>query len=170
MNRESRLAGQGLTVGVFVLGVLFLGGGLIFLCAAAQNTARLPIALALLVIGGGLAAWAGLRWRKAQRLLPDVLDGQLIDLATSHEAELTLTRVVGALDVPEDAARSALARLEANGLCHQERRGGKTIYVFPGLKDSKVVRRCVYCGNEYSVREPLHKCSNCGGQLEVVKT
>ena len=41
--------------------------------------------------------------------------------------------------------------------------------VFPGLKESKVVRRCAYCGNEYTVRKPLHKCPNCGGHLEIVK-
>jgi hypothetical protein len=170
MTRGNRLPGQGLTMVALVLGILFLTGGLVFLCAAVQNTARLPIAVALLVIGGGLAAWAGLRWRQARQLSPDVLDGRIIDLATAHEAELTLSRVVSTLDVPDDVARAALARMEASGLCYQERREDKTVYIFPGLKDSKVVRRCVYCGNEYSVREPLHKCPNCGGNLEIVKT
>jgi hypothetical protein len=164
------MAGQGLTIAAFIVGALFLAGGLIFLCAAAQNAARFPIALALVVIGGGLAAWAGARWRKAKQLSPDILDDRIIDLATAHEAELTLSRVISDLDVPDDAARTALARLEANGLCHQERREGKTVYVFPGLKDSKVVRQCSYCGSQYSVREPLHKCPNCGGNLEIVKT
>lgn len=170
MNSRNRLAGQGLTIGLFVFGVLFLAGGLIFLCAATQNTARLPIALALLIVGGGLAAWAGTRWRRARQLSPDVLDDRITGLAASHDAEITLAQVVSALGVPDDAARAALARLEANGLCHQERREGRMIYVFPGLTESKVVRRCSYCGNQYSVREPLHKCPNCGGNLEIVKT
>jgi hypothetical protein len=143
---------------------------LIFLCAAVQNTARLPIALALLVLGGGLAAWAGVRWRRARQLSPDVLDDRITTLAAEHDAEITLAQVVSGLDVPDDAARVALARLEANGFCHPERREGREIYVFPGLQESKVVRRCTYCGNEFSVREPLHKCPNCGGGLEVVRT
>jgi hypothetical protein len=163
------MAGQGLTIAAFIIGALFLAGGLIFLCAADRPT-RLAISIALLVIGGGLAFWAGARWRKAKQLSPDVLDDRIIDLATAYEAELTLARVIGDLGVPDDAARAALARLEANGLCHQERREGKTVYIFPGLKDSKVVRQCGYCGNQYSVREPLHKCPNCGGNLEIVKT
>lgn len=170
MNREKGLAGQGLTIGAFLLGVLLLAGGLIFLCAAVQNAARFPLALVLLVAGGGLAAWAGMRWRKARQLTPDVLDDRIIDLAAANDAELGLSRVMGALDIPDDVARAALTRLEANGLCHQEHREGKTIYVFPGLQDSKVVRRCAYCGNEYSVREALHKCPNCGGNLEIAKT
>jgi hypothetical protein len=161
---------HGLTIAAFALGALFLAGGLIFLCAAVQNTARLPLALALLVIGGGLAIWAGLRLRRSRQLSPDVLDDQITDLAAARDAEITVAQVVSALDVPDEAARLALARLEANGLCQPERREDRTVYIFPGLKDGKVVRRCAYCGSEYSVREPLHKCPNCGGQLEIAKT
>jgi len=168
MNRN-RLAGQGLTLGLFLIGALFLAAGLIFLCAATQRPARLPISLVLLVIGGGLAAWTGLRWRRARQLAPDVLDGRIADLAATHDAEITLAQIVSLLDVPGDVARAALARLEANGLCHPEPREEKTVYVFPGLKESQVVRRCTYCGTEFSVREPLHKCPNCGGSVEVVK-
>ena len=167
---DRALSGSTLTVGAFLLGVLLLAGGLIFLCAAAQNTARLPIALVLLLLGGGLAGWAGQRWRRARQLSPDVLDDRITSLADRQDAETTLAQVVSALNVPDDAARAALARLESRGICHQERRGDKTVYIFPGLKESKVVRRCTYCGNEYSVREPLHKCPNCGGTLEIVKT
>ncbi len=170
MNNESRRPGQGLTLGLFFLGVLFLTGGLVFLCAAVQHAARFPLALVLLLIGGGLAGWAGLRWQRARQLAPDVLDERITALADRYDAELTVAQAVSSLNVPDEAARAALARLEAEGLCHPHRREGRTVYVFPGLKDSKVVRRCTYCGNEYSVREPLHKCPNCGGKLEIVKT
>jgi hypothetical protein len=158
------------TLIVLVAGVASLGAGLIFLCAAVQNTARLPIALALVVLGAGFAAWAGTRWRRARQLSPEVLDDRITVLAGNHDAELSLTQIVSTLNVPDEAARSALARLEAGGLCIQEHRNGQTLYVFPGLKERKVIRRCSYCGSEYSVREPLTKCTNCGGTLEIVKT
>jgi len=170
MNDPTKLAGRGSTLVLLIAGVFFLAGGLIFLCAAVQNPARLPIAALLLLGGGGLAAWAGLRWRKAQQLSPGVLAGRITDLALAHDAEIALAQVISALDVPDDIARATLADMETQGLCHRERRDGRTVYVFPGLKESKVVRRCSYCGSEYSVREPLHKCANCGGPLEIVKT
>jgi hypothetical protein len=170
MNDRNRWAGQGLTLGAFLVGAVCLAGGLIFLCAAVQNTARLPIALALLVLGAGLTGWAGVRWQKARQLSPDVLDDRITDLAASSDAEVTLAQIVSALDAPDDASLAALSRLEANGLCRQEHRDGTVVYVFPGLQERKVVRRCTYCGNEYSVREPLHKCPNCGGNLEIVRT
>jgi hypothetical protein len=170
MNRSNPLLGQGLTLAAFLTAVLLMTGGLIFLCAAVQNAARFPIALALLLVGGGLATWSGLRLRRARQLAPDTLDDRITQLAATHDAELTLAQVISALEVPDDAARVALARLEADGLCHREHREGRSVYVFAGLKESKVIRRCSYCGNEYSVREPLHKCPNCGGTLELVRT
>lgn len=170
MSRGNQAPAQLGTVIAFVAGVLSLAGGLIFLCAAAQNPARLPIALALVILGGGLAAWAGRRWQRARALSPDVLDDRITSLAAAHDAELSLAQIVSALNVPDDAARVALARLETSGICFQEHRSGRLVYVFPGLKESKVVRRCTYCGSEYSVRDPLTKCSNCGGTLEIVKT
>ena len=170
MDRPKSIPGGGPTLAAFLVGVLLLTGGLIFLCAAVQNPARWPIALALLVLGAVLAGWAGLRWRRARQLDPDVLDDRITALARSSDAEVTLAGVVGDLGVPDDAARAALARLEAAGVARQERRGDRDVYVFPGLQESKVVRRCTYCGNTYSVREPLHKCPNCGGTLEVVRT
>ena len=169
MIETDQLAGNSLAVGAFLIGALFLAGGLIFLCAAVQNTARLPLSIVLLLIGGALAGWAGLRLRRQRLLAPDVLGDRITTLAASHEACVTLSQVVAELNVPDEAARSALAHLEANGLCHQEQQGDRTVYVFPGLKDSKVVRRCAYCGNTYSVKEPLHKCPNCGGSLEIAK-
>jgi hypothetical protein len=175
MANESRMPGRvqggtlALSLALLGVGVLFLAGGFIFLCAAVQNTARLPIALALLVAGGGLAGWAGVRWRRARQLSPDVVNQRITDLAAAHDAEVTVALVVSELDIPDQAARTALARLEADGLSRRERREDKEVYVFPGLVESKVVRRCIYCGNEYSVRQPLHKCPNCGGQLELVK-
>lgn len=170
MSKQNHLPNQKLTLTGFFTGLLFLTGGLIFLCAAVDNAARLPIALALLLIGGGLVAWASLRLRRAQQLSPDTLDDRITSLAAAHDAELTLAQVISALDAPDDAARAALARLEADGMCYQERREGRTLYVFPGLKEQKVARRCAYCGNQYSVREPLHKCPNCGGNLEIVQS
>ena len=170
MADQVQVRGQGLTFGAVLVGGIILAGGLIFLCAATQDAARLPIAAVLLVIGGGLAGWSGIRWRRARQLSPDIIGQRITELADASDGEVTLSQVVSTLDVPARFARPALARLEANGLCRTEQMEGRTIYAFPGLKESKVVRRCTYCGSESSVREPLHKCPNCGGTLEILKT
>ncbi len=161
---------QVLIVIAFLVSVLMLAVGLLFLCAAAREPSRLWLALALIVIGGAVAAWSGLTWRRTNELRPGRLADRITELVRRNgQAEVTLAQIVGQLKVPTEAALAALALLKERGLAHLERRGDKEVYFFPGLVESKVVRRCPYCGNQYSVREPLHKCPNCGGALEVVE-
>jgi hypothetical protein len=169
MLRESRLAGSATTLALLSLGVLLLTGGLIFLCAAVEKPTRAPVALALLLAGGGLALWSGYRWRQARLRSPDLLGDRILDLAATHAGRLTLAQVISALDVTDEDARAAFAHLEAHGLSHAEHQGSKTVYLFPGLVQTQVARRCSYCGSEFPVRKPLHKCPNCGGTLDVVK-
>jgi rRNA maturation endonuclease Nob1 len=48
-----------------------------------------------------------------------------------------------------------------------ERREGAEYYVFAGLKQSRMVKKCPYCGNEYPVNTPGRTCPSCGGNLDV---
>ena len=157
-------------MGAFAISVILLALGLIFLCAATREPGRLPLSLILIVIGGGLAAWSALTWRREQQLEPERLADSIIDLARAGGgAEVTLAQIVAELNVPTEAAQRALGVLEGRGESRRERRVGKDVYVFPGLVEAKVVRRCAYCGSEFSVKKPLHKCPNCGGELELVR-
>ncbi len=153
-----------------VVAVVLLVVGLIFLCAATREAGRLPLSLILLIIGGGLAAWSALTWRREQQLEPEHLADSIIDLVRGRgAAEVTLAEVVAELNVPTQAAQRALGVLQGRGECRRERRADKDLYVFPGLMERKMVRRCAYCGSEFSVKTPLHQCPNCGGQLELVR-
>lgn len=155
---------------VLMISVVLLAGGLLFLCAAIRQPRRLLLAIALLAIGGVLAAWSGLTLRRLREVSPEHLSDRITALARAGgHAEVTLSQVVGELRVPDEAAAAALSLLESRGQCHGEHREGGEFYVFPGLKTAKVVRRCAYCGNEFSVKTPLHECPDCGGQLEVVR-
>jgi hypothetical protein len=157
-------------IAAFVVSVVLLVLGLIFLCAATREPGRLPLSLLLLVIGGGLAAWSALTWRRGQQLEPERLADSIIDLVRARGGtEVSLAQIVAELNVPTDAAQQALGVLEQRGECRRERGPEKDLYVFPGLMEVKVVRRCAYCGSEFSVKQPLHKCPNCGGELELVR-
>ena len=157
------------TVGIVVLVIsaALLALGLLFLCAATREPSRLLLAGALLVAGGGLAAWSGVTLRRLRELNPENLSDRITELARASDAEVTLSRVVAELGVPDEAAVAALNLLERRGQCHRERRGEREFYVFPGLKPSKVTRRCPYCGGEFSVKTPVYKCPHCGGDLRL---
>ncbi len=157
-------------IAAFVIAVVLLAVGLLFLCAATREPGRLPLSVILIVIGGGVAAWSALTWRRDQQLEPERLADSIIDLVRARGgAEVSLAQIVAELNVPTDAAQRALGVLEGRGECRRERGPDKDLYVFPGLMEVKVVRRCAYCGSEFSVKKPLHKCPNCGGELELVK-
>jgi len=161
---------RAILMAAFGISGVLLALGLIFLCAATANPGRLPLSVILLVIGGGVAAWAALTWRRDQQLEPERLADSIIDLArTGGGAEVSLAQIVAELNVPTEAAQRALGVLERRGECRRERRADKDLYVFPGLVEVKVVRRCAYCGSEFSVKTPLHKCPNCGGELELLR-
>jgi Zn finger protein HypA/HybF involved in hydrogenase expression len=161
---------RNVAIGIVLVAIVFSAVGLVFLCAATQQPSRYLPGFAFIGIGAGLAAWSGLSLRRWRALDPENLSDRITELARKGgQYEVTLSEVVAELRVPDEVAQAALDLLVSKGQCRREPREGRTIYVFPGLKESKVVRRCVYCGSEFSVKEPLHTCPNCGGEVQLVR-
>ena len=154
---------------VFVVFSIVLGTGLLFLCASTSVPERTPLAALLLVVGTiGAAATAYFysRWYGRQ---PGVLATRITDLADRGGGEIAVAQVISELRVPASVAQAAMDDLVQKGQAHSEGRGGQILYVFPGLKERKMVRKCVYCGSTFPVKQPLQKCPNCGGNLEMVQ-
>lgn len=163
MNRTTSYLVIGVSVVLLVVGLLFL-------CAATRNAARFPLALGLLVIGGGLAFWGGTSLRRTVALDAENLSDRISRLARqSGQGEVTLSQAVSALNAPDEAVEEALRLLVERGQAYPEYRQDREVYVFPGLRATKMVRRCESCGTEYSVKEPVYTCTRCGGKVEVVR-
>ena len=155
---------------LLVLAVTLLTVGLIFLCAASGNTTRLPVAIVCLILGAVLAVWVGLTARRLRELSPEQLSARIVSLAREGgHGEVTLSQVVAELKVPAEAAQAALDLLQSRGETVRESREDRLVYVFPGLREVRYIRRCSHCGSEYSLKNPLSECPRCGGQVEVVK-
>lgn len=172
METTDREIRQGQRLGsavLFLIAALLLAFGLVYSLAAIQNARRLLVSIPSLACGICLAAWLGLRWRRARQLSPQMLESRIVAMAAAEGAEVTIAQVISMLGAPEPLARASLQRLEAKGLCHPVHRDAATTYRFPGLEQRKVVRRCAFCGSQYSVRNPIRKCTNCGGELEIVE-
>ncbi|MBI5305887.1 MAG: hypothetical protein HY868_27410 [Chloroflexi bacterium] len=155
--------------GVFAVSVLVLAFGVLFLCAAMAVPERMWLALVLLALGLGGAGWSAWAYRKWASVQPAALSASITDLAAQNDGELALAQVMSAFDVPASAAQAALDELMSKGQCRREPRGERTVFVFPGLKEHKMVRKCAYCGSTFPVKQSLQKCSNCGGKLELVR-
>ncbi|MBN2004639.1 MAG: hypothetical protein JXA21_14885 [Anaerolineae bacterium] len=161
---------QQLITGSLVVAIILVTLGILFLCAAMQNSQRFWLAGVLLAAGAGLAIWSGRELRMLQTLKPEELGKRITALAAAGDAEVTLAQVVAGLHVSDEAALSALQYLSEQGVCHFERREEREVYVFPGLREGRVVRRCPYCGHEFGVRDAIHQCPNCGGTITIERT
>lgn len=159
----------GAIIALFV-GVVFLLMGLILLVAAINAPSRLLPAVAMLVVGAGLVGFGIWLLVRQKQLSADTLDDSILELAKRSNGEVTVAQVVSELRVPDMAARQALDLLESRREAMREWREDRAVYLFPGLKESKVVRQCTFCRSTFSVAQPIHKCPHCGGtEIELVR-
>lgn len=156
-----------LPLAAVILGGLIAIPGLVFLCAAIQEPQRLLMSAILLVGGGALALWGGRTMARQRALSPEKLAERITALARASDAETTVAQAVASLGAPHEAVIAALDVLRQKGEAYREMRDEREVFVFPGLLPGKVVRRCAYCGNSFSVKTPIHKCPYCGGVVEV---
>jgi hypothetical protein len=157
-----------LYLGVFLASALVLALGILFLCAAITVAERLPLALVLLVVGAIGAGWSAFAYRRWASLQPAALAARITSLAAVDDGEVALAQVMSEFGASAAVATTAFEELAQKGQCRRELRGDRVVYVFPGLKEHKMVRRCTYCGSTFPVKRPLQKCPNCGGSLELV--
>lgn len=153
---------------VFALGLLVLGAllallGLIFLLAPG----RAGTGLIMLVLGGAIIAFAASRLRAVQNLSPEGVEQQLQAAAAGSGGELTVTEAVAITSLSDGIVRQGLERLLHKDLVRLERRDGADYYIFPGLTETKMIKKCPYCGNEYPLKQAGRTCPSCGGNLEI---
>jgi hypothetical protein len=156
---------------VLILGGLMVGAGLLFLCAAMVRPERLALAIVLILVGGAGAAWAGLTWQHLNNIDPKRLADRIVEMARLQgQFETTAAEAVAELAAPAANVQQALELLQSRGEAVPEQREDRRVYVFPNLKESKVERRCPYCGAQFPVKQALSQCPNCGGNLELKRT
>ena len=160
---------------VLVVGGLMLGLGLLFLCASAAATEKMAIrfvlAALLIVFGGAGVAWAGTTWRRLSDIEPKRLADRIVEMVrTQGKFETTAAEAVAGLAASATNVQAALEILQTRGEIVPEQRDDRRVYVFPNLKESKIERRCPYCGAQFPVKQALSNCPNCGGNLELKRT
>ena len=156
---------------VLIVGGLMMGLGLLFLCASIREPQRLVLAALLIIVGGGGVAWAGTTWRRLSEIEPKRLADRIVEMAKLQgKFEMTAAEAVAELAAPAANVQAALAVLGSRGDAVPEQRDDRRVYVFPNLKESKVVRRCPYCGAQFPVKQAITQCPSCGGNIELQRT
>jgi len=148
---------------LLLLGVLLGFLGLVFVIAPG----RAGTGLVMLVLGIAIIGFAASRLKAMQALSPQGVEQQITRVAADSNGDLTVGALAGQTGLPEGAVRDGLQRLLDKGLAKIEWRDGIEHYVFAGLKQEKMIKKCPYCGNEYPVSQAGRTCPSCGGNLEV---
>jgi hypothetical protein len=156
---------------VLIVGGFTMGLGLLFLCASIRAPQRLVLAVLLIVLGGGGVAWAGTTWRRLSEIEPKRLADRIVEMVKLQgKFETTAAEAVAELSAPVANVQAALEILGSRGDAVPEQRDDRRVYVFPNLKETKVVRRCPYCGAQFPVKQAITQCPSCGGNIELQRT
>jgi uncharacterized paraquat-inducible protein A len=160
-----------MSVVVMLVGAVLLGLGLLFLCASIRAPQRMILAVLLIVVGAAGAAWAGMTYRRLSDIEPKRLADRIVEMVRLQgKFETTAAEAVAGLAAPAANVQQAFEILESRREAVPEQRDDRRVYVFPNLKESKVERRCPYCGAQFPVKQALSQCPNCGGNLELKRT
>lgn len=160
---------RSLAILLIVVSIVLITFGLIFLMGSGGKGTTILVGLALVAGGIVLAGWAVRRLRRLAQLDPERLATDIVELAKYQGGEVTVAQVQAEFDVPGNLAAQVLERLRSEGKCQVEHREDRTMYVFKSLLPTKAVKRCAYCGAEFSIRDAKRECPNCGAPLEIVK-
>ena len=148
---------------LLALGALLGLLGLIFLIAPG----RAGTGLIMLVISAVLIGLAASRLKAMKSLSPEGVEQQITAVAADAGGEVTVGAVAGVTGLEDGYVRQGLERLMRKGMVQVELRDGVDHYLFPGLKQEKMIKKCPYCGNEYPLAQAGRTCPSCGGNLEI---
>src|SRR5512140_2872010 len=109
-------------LGVFIISVLVLGAGVLFLCAAISLPERWPLALVLLGLGAAGAGWSAYAYRRWSGLQPAALAARVTNLAAENKGELGVAQIMSTLGIPAALATETLDTLVQQGQARREAR------------------------------------------------
>ncbi len=162
------MAKRGIIVILYVAGTALIGLALLFFIAASANPSRFWVAIVSSAAGIGAFVVASAMKRSADQSTPTLIDADVVRLAAKFDGKLTPDMLVSNLYVDRTQALESLARLQAKGSCRIEASNSGPYYVFENVKPKRMIRKCIYCGREQPLSQPIIKCPYCGGEVRVV--
>ncbi|MBU0609616.1 MAG: hypothetical protein KKI08_17145, partial [Armatimonadetes bacterium] len=107
------------------------------------------------------------RLKAMKSVSPEGIEQHITQVAADSNGDVTVASLAGQTGLDDAALRDGLDRLLRKGMVQVEVRDGTEHYLFAGLKQEKMIKKCPYCGNEYPLSQAGRTCPSCGGNLEV---
>ena len=142
---------------------------ILFFIASSSNSSRLATALVCGVAGiGSIVAGSAIK-KTVEQNTPALIDADVLRLAAKFDGKLKPDMLVSNLYITKGKALESLDRLAGKGSCRVEMGNDGAYYIFEGVKPKRMVRKCLYCGREQPLSQPITKCPYCGGEVKVVE-
>ena len=157
-----------LFVVLIIAGIAFAALSILFFIASSANSSR--VMTALIMAAAAIAAFvvSSVLKRNVDQNTPAFIDADVLRLASKYDGKLTAEMVVSNLYVNKGQAFESLDRLCSAGNCRAEMANDGQYYIFDSVKPKKMTRKCIYCGREQPLSQPITKCPYCGGEVRVV--
>lgn len=150
---------------LFVVGGASVALFLLFLMAGSSYLGS--IGLPFLAVGIISLVFAANMNRSHDQNTPTAIDQSVTTLASQKNGMATPDLIVAELGYTRTQALESLDRLQSKGSCRIELKESGQVWVFDSVKAKKMIRKCAFCGRKYPVSEPVTKCPNCGGQVNL---
>jgi len=148
--------------------VLFLLG-LIFLIASEGQSSRLVSGIILVIFASGTAFLGGSLLKKAFDLSPEQVKNAILALAKENNGYLTKESINAVLG-PYPEVDMSIEAMVLDGSAVLDSSSLRAVYVFPDFLHEIVEKYCSYCDTRYPLRDPIQKCTQCGGDIVLKKS
>lgn len=108
-------------------------------------------------------------YQDSKRRSPANIDIEVTKLAQRLKGKVTTADVTSQLKLSSKEAKDSFKRLKTNGDCTESPQGHYVIYVFSAFLEKIRVWKCEYCSASVSSEPEDHKCSSCGGKMQVAE-
>jgi len=157
-----------LYVVVYVIGVALVALAILFFIASSSNPSRVGTAVACGAAGIGAFFTGSILKRNSDTNNPILIDRDIITLAAKYDGRLTVDMAVSELEITRPQALESLDRLVDAGVARPEVNPTGQHYIFASVKPKRMIRRCIYCGREFPLAQPVTVCSYCGGTVKII--
>ena len=153
---------------LYVIGAALIALAVLFFIASSSNPSHIGTAVACGAAGIGAFFIGAVLKRNSDDSNPILIDRDVITLAAKYNGRLTVDMVVSELGITRPQALQSLDRLVNSGVARLEVSQTEQYYIFASVKPKRMIRKCIYCGREFPLAQPVTICSYCGGTVKVM--
>jgi len=160
------MAGRIIAGAVILLpGVILFLLGIIFVIASNEGNSRLRTGFILMGVSLPLIIPGLMLFLRGLSMSPSSIKKKILSIAAKNNG-LVREEILWGPFANTEAAEEEITEMKRSGLVRTETKSGVNFYIFPGYQFKLKLKKCPYCGSDFSMKSNLETCPSCGGDLK----